>query len=238
MSGTLQRSTPMLLTLLLHGGLLIALLHGLRPMLNQTDLSEVVISLVPLQTNSASRQTRSPTHPNPAPKTYQASQQPAPQAAPRPSTEAAPTTAAPSLFTPDAAPASTTTPAPVVAVTTSTVPATQAAQELRTTSPANTTPAPSERAPVTVSGVDYLVPPKPTYPISAKRAGEQGKVLLRILIDEKGHPERVDIHLSSGYVRLDEAARSAAQRALFKPHLEDGRPVSVYVVVPINFSLN
>ncbi len=88
-----------------------------------------------------------------------------------------------------------------------------------------------------MSGVDYLVPPKPDYPLASKRLGEQGKVTLRLLIDEKGHAERVEIQQSSGYPRLDEAARAAILRAAFKPHLEDGRPVPVYVTVPISFSL-
>lgn len=243
MSGTLQRNVPMLLALMLHGGLLVALLHRLEPMLDQTDLSEVMISLVPLQKNSASRQTRSTTHRTPAHETYQTSHQPAP----RPDTIAALTEAArltetPSMVTPDPAPTSAIASAPLpasIATTTSSTPATQPTQEIRAAIPStNTAPATAERAPATASGADYLVPPKPTYPISSRRTGEQGKVLLRILIDEKGHPERVEIHLGSGYLRLDEAARVAAQRAVFKPHLEEGRPVPVYVLVPINFSFN
>lgn len=66
---------------------------------------------------------------------------------------------------------------------------------------------------------------------------EEGKVLLRILVNEKGHPERVEIHKPSGFARLDEAARQAAMRALFKPYLEDGRPAAVFALVPIIFSL-
>ncbi len=88
-----------------------------------------------------------------------------------------------------------------------------------------------------VSSVEYLQAPKPDYPISAKRAGEQGKVVLRVLVDDKGHPERVDVRESAGFSKLDEAARQAVMRASFKPHLEDGRPVPVYVLVPINFAL-
>lgn len=98
-------------------------------------------------------------------------------------------------------------------------------------------PASAERGPVTISSVEYLQPPKPDYPIGAKRAGEQGKVVLRVLIDEKGLPERIDIQQSAGFPRLDEAARAAALRAVFKPHIEDGRSVAAYVLVPINFAL-
>ncbi|WGG50843.1 energy transducer TonB [Rugamonas sp. DEMB1] len=46
------------------------------------------------------------------------------------------------------------------------------------------------------------------------------------------------MHKSSGSSNLDEAGRQAALRALYKPYLEDGKPVSVYVLVPINFQMS
>ncbi|HEX8886482.1 MAG TPA: energy transducer TonB, partial [Noviherbaspirillum sp.] len=99
-------------------------------------------------------------------------------------------------------------------------------------------PAPAAPAPPkTVSGVEYVQPPQPDYPPIAKRMGEEGKVMLRVLVSERGRPEKVDVQKSSGYARLDEAARQAAMRAVFKPHLEDGRPVAVYALIPINFSI-
>ena len=68
--------------------------------------------------------------------------------------------------------------------------------------------------------------------------------MLRVLVSDRGRPEKVDVQTSSGFARLDEAARQAAMRAMFKPHLEDGRPVAVYalmrlgaVLVPINTRL-
>jgi protein TonB len=67
--------------------------------------------------------------------------------------------------------------------------------------------------------------------------GEQGKVVLRILVNEKGLPDQVHVQTSSGFARLDEAGRQAALRALFKPYMEDGRPVAVFVIVPLNFTL-
>jgi protein TonB len=92
--------------------------------------------------------------------------------------------------------------------------------------------------PKTISTVEYLQPPQPEYPAMSRRMGEQGKVFLRILVDERGRPERIDLQRSSGFPRLDEAARIAASHALFKPHVEDGKAIPVYVVVPIGFSLD
>lgn len=87
------------------------------------------------------------------------------------------------------------------------------------------------------SGVEYLEPPVPVYPNMSKRMGEQGKVILRVLVDEQGKANQVTVQSSSGFARLDEAGRQAALRAHFKPYIEDGRAVAVYVIVPLNFSL-
>lgn len=97
-------------------------------------------------------------------------------------------------------------------------------------------PAPAVPRTIT-SGVEYLRAPQPDYPALSKRMGEQGKVVLRILVSEKGLPDQVLVQTSSGFARLDEAGRQAALRALFKPHYEDGRPVAVFVIVPLNFQL-
>lgn len=98
--------------------------------------------------------------------------------------------------------------------------------------------APVTAAPKTItSGVEYIQAPQPVYPPMSKRMGEQGKVVLRVLVNVSGKPDQVQIQTSSGSARLDEAGRQAAMRALFKPHVEDGRAVSVYVIVPLNFQL-
>jgi protein TonB len=100
--------------------------------------------------------------------------------------------------------------------------------------PAPITPA----APRTISsGVEYIQAPRPEYPAIAKRMGEEGQVILRVLINEKGRSERVEIQKTSGSPRLDEAGRQAVQRALFKPYTENGQPMAVYAIVPIKFQL-
>ena len=102
--------------------------------------------------------------------------------------------------------------------------------------PAPPVPAPS--VPRTVQGVEYIRPPAPVYPSISRRMGESGVVMLRVLISEKGLPEQAIIQKSSGSSNLDEAGRAAAMRTLFKPYMEDGKAVSVYVLVPINFQLS
>lgn len=92
--------------------------------------------------------------------------------------------------------------------------------------------------PKTVQGVEYLRAPQPVYPSISRRMGETGVVTLRVLVGERGTPEQVLVQKSSGSSNLDEAGRQAALRALYKPYLEDGKAVSVYVLVPINFQLS
>ncbi|MFL6659312.1 MAG: energy transducer TonB [Massilia sp.] len=99
-------------------------------------------------------------------------------------------------------------------------------------------PAPVSTGPKTVtSGVEYIQSPQPVYPMMSKRMGEQGKVVLRVLINENGKAGQVMVQTSSGSARLDEAGRQAALRALYKPYLENGRPVAVYAFVPVDFQL-
>ncbi len=92
--------------------------------------------------------------------------------------------------------------------------------------------------PRVVSGVEYLRPPEPVYPPLARRMNEQGKVILRVLVNPAGHAEKADIQKSSGSSRLDEAARTAVMGALFKPYLENGQAVAAQVNIPITFSLS
>ncbi|MET0321504.1 MAG: TonB family protein [Duganella sp.] len=100
------------------------------------------------------------------------------------------------------------------------------------------TPAPAApAAPKTITGVEYIRAPQPVYPNIARRMGESGVVLLRVLIGEKGQAEQVVIQKSSGSTNLDEAGRQAVLRALYKPYIEDGKAIPVYALVPINFQL-
>ena len=104
--------------------------------------------------------------------------------------------------------------------------------------PSTPTPAPApQAAPKTITGVEYIRAPQPVYPSLARRMGESGIVMLRVLIGAKGQAEQVTIQKSSGSDKLDEAGRQAVLRALYKPYIEDGKAIPVYALVPINFQL-
>ncbi len=99
-------------------------------------------------------------------------------------------------------------------------------------------PAPPPQPKTITHGVEYLHAPVPEYPESAREDGNEGTVILRVLVDESGKPARVEVMRSSGFGSLDEAGKAAAQAALFKPYREDGHAVSVYVIVPLKFQLD
>lgn len=87
-------------------------------------------------------------------------------------------------------------------------------------------------------GVAYLNNPAPEYPGMAKRAGEEGRVLLKVLVSAEGEAETVILEKSSGSERLDNAAKEAVSRWRFVPARKGGQALSAYVIVPIKFSLD
>jgi protein TonB len=93
-------------------------------------------------------------------------------------------------------------------------------------------------APKLVSAVEYVREPSPRYPPQSRRLREQGLVVLRVVIDERGAASSIEIETSSGHSRLDDAARDAVLRAAFRPYVEDGEPRRALVLIPIEFALN
>ncbi len=102
-----------------------------------------------------------------------------------------------------------------------------------------TAPPSVPQAPKTVSigEVAYLNPPNAIYPTRSRRAGEQGRVLLRVLIDVTGRPAEVSVSKSSGYPDLDASALSAVRASSYRPYSENGVPRARLVTVPIDFVL-
>lgn len=84
----------------------------------------------------------------------------------------------------------------------------------------------------------YLNNPPPLYPAVSKRAGEQGRVLLRVRVDAQGQVENIEVQSTSGYTRLDEAALAAVRRWRFVPARLGERAVAGWAVVPVAFALH
>jgi protein TonB len=91
-------------------------------------------------------------------------------------------------------------------------------------------------APVVVDSVEYVRPPAPVYPSESNRRRERGTVVLRVMVDTFGRPAQIQIERSSGFTRLDFAARAAVEKALFRPYEVNGIAQPAQVLIPIEFT--
>ena len=85
--------------------------------------------------------------------------------------------------------------------------------------------------------VVYQPDADPYYPSFSKRAGEQGEVVVRLIIDETGIVEEVALLRSSGFPRLDRAASEIGKRYRFKPYSVNGNPARISTNLLIKFNL-
>lgn len=87
------------------------------------------------------------------------------------------------------------------------------------------------------SNADYLQNPKPAYPALSKRLGEQGKVVVRVLIGADGTAQKAELRQSSGFERLDQAALNTVLKWRYVPGKRGGVAEDMWFNVPINFVL-
>ena len=78
---------------------------------------------------------------------------------------------------------------------------------------------------------------EPMYPPTSRRAGEEGTVRLKVLVDEKGKPRDVAVATSSGFARLDQAAMEAVRKWRFVAATDGTNPISAWTQVAITFRL-
>jgi TonB family protein len=76
----------------------------------------------------------------------------------------------------------------------------------------------------------------PIYPMMARKLGKEGKVLLRLTIDEKGNLLGVDVIERGGY-GFTEAAMEAVKKSTFLPAKKDGKPIASRALLPVRFRL-
>jgi TonB family protein len=75
----------------------------------------------------------------------------------------------------------------------------------------------------------------PVYPDEARKAGVEGVVLVQVLVVEDGTV--ADYRIVNSVPGLDDVAVACVRQWRFKPALSAGKPVAVWVAVPIRFSL-
>ncbi|MFQ5498631.1 MAG: energy transducer TonB [Candidatus Zixiibacteriota bacterium] len=98
-------------------------------------------------------------------------------------------------------------------------------------------PSPDEFVPVEIQP-EMIHEATPEYPRMAKQAGLTGVVWVKALVDEEGNVRNAIVGKSSGTVSLDEAAVKAAYKNTFKPAIQNGRPVKIWVAYKVDFVLD
>lgn len=125
----------------------------------------------------------------------------------------------------------------MLAQSTSSEPQRSPASPTSESSPANSS-APTTAGPYRVGGgvsaPNLIYDPDAEYFEQARKAAQQGKVVLLLVVDANGEPQniRVQRSLSKG---LDEQAIKSVKRWRFKPARKDGQPVPVIINVEVNF---
>ena len=97
--------------------------------------------------------------------------------------------------------------------------------------------APALKVELPSSDADYLNNPKPPYPPISKRLGEQGKVIVRVLIGADGLPQKAELRQTSGFDRLDQVALGIVMKWRYTPGKRGGVPEAMWFNVPLNFVL-
>ncbi len=74
------------------------------------------------------------------------------------------------------------------------------------------------------------------YPEIARRAGIEGKVLIRVLVDKNGKPQKARVEYTDNDV-LNDAAKDAVMSSVFTPAIQNDRPIMCWVTIPVTFRL-
>ncbi|MFH2035749.1 MAG: energy transducer TonB [Candidatus Zixiibacteriota bacterium] len=98
-------------------------------------------------------------------------------------------------------------------------------------------PAPDQFVPVEIPA-EMIYEEVPQYPELAKKAGFEAVVWVKALVDKDGDVRQAMVLKSSGSAGgFDEAAVAAAYKCKFKPAIQNGRPVAVWVSYSVEFTL-
>ena len=100
--------------------------------------------------------------------------------------------------------------------------------------PVSNTPAAPVRTGAVVNSANCE---KPDYPSASRRLEEEGTVSLRFLVGVDGKVLQAEVEKSSGFRRLDEAARAGLSKCQFKPATLDGKPEQAWASMKYTWRL-
>ncbi len=76
----------------------------------------------------------------------------------------------------------------------------------------------------------------PSFSEEAHQKRINGQVFVSLVVDEHGLPTRLSVLRGLGY-GLNEKALEAVSKYRFKPGIYDGQPISVPVIIAVNFQI-
>lgn len=74
------------------------------------------------------------------------------------------------------------------------------------------------------------------YPEMARKAGIEGQVIVRVLVGKDGKPKKAVVQYTDSKM-LDKAAKKAVMKQIFTPAIQNGKPITCWVSIPIKFKL-
>ncbi len=83
----------------------------------------------------------------------------------------------------------------------------------------------------------YQLNTPPTYPGLARKRGQEGTVILQVLVNREGRVDDLKIDTSSNLTLLDRAAVTAVRKWSFEPGRRGEERVPMWVRVPVTFKL-
>ena len=84
---------------------------------------------------------------------------------------------------------------------------------------------------------DDLYNPNQRYPRMSQTMGEQGTVMVRILIGANGLPLKSELQKTSGFERLDQAALDFVMQSRYKPGTLGGKPTEMWMGREVKYVL-
>jgi periplasmic protein TonB len=186
--------------------------------LQQGLLRRTAEMLVPAQIIATLLEASTSSKPAPTPTPTKAIAKPSPASQPAPVPQQEPVPAAPTAQAAPAMPAAANSPA------------------LPSGSPGKTS-TPTSAIELPSSEAQYLNNTPPTYPAISKRLGEQGKVIVRVLIGADGLPREAQLVRSSGHDRLDKVAIDTVLKWRYVPGRQGGVAQTMWYQIPIIFEL-
>jgi protein TonB len=104
----------------------------------------------------------------------------------------------------------------------------------------NKDPDPSPDETISVNKPPYvdnsLIMSKLQYPELAKKAGLEGKVVLRVLVRRNGSVKKFIVENTDSEL-FNKSAGDAVMKTQFLPAIQNGKPVACWLSVPISFKI-